>query len=360
MHCLTSFLSSPLFAALMVDDYEEVSSIKAHVDTLRIFLDDMDFSPDASPDNDGWLALSYCTIYNSINYKVFDWLICISIPAMAANFEVSGFVDLVNRLFDCDLSSRWPQIPVTADRMIRALDRVPTLTGWLAIHQSIAAFRSTWDYNAAGLLTKGVSPHSVCRLPLIEKRFTPTALAILSSMMFCRWRANLLMAGIQIQDFIEREVTAGSIQDHGWGRMSLAYLFKQSFAPCGGILNDRCARCKVMVDERSPIGDTPELAVQVEVAWCLELEDMKRSEGGAIDDAESSVAFDKQSHETRGIHCPCVRTYDFVCLLCWEALRYLDHKHGAIQRSETTPAAEILLNEDQPFEWEDSMFLLSI
>ena len=345
----------------MVDDRDESINKTAQVDTIRIFFDEIDFSPDAGYGVDGWLALSYCAIFSSIDNSVFDWLIHVSIPAMEANFEVAGFVDLVNRLLDHDLPSLWPMIPNKTNQMIRALDHCRALTGWLVVHQSIAAFRSTRYYNAAELLARGVSPHSTCQLSLVRKGLTPTALAVLSSAMFCRWRANLLLAGIKMEDLIEREVNNGSIHDQGWSRASLLHLFERSLAPSSGFSNDRCTRCAVVIDERSPTYEVPEFAIQVEVGWCLELEGIKRCENGPVNDTDSSKALHKRSHEARGIFCPCVQTYDFVCLLCWEALHSHDHNHARISRSETAPEVEILLDEeDEPFEWEDSMFLLSI
>ena len=344
----------------MIDDRERSTNRTAQIDTLRVFLDDLEFDPDPSQGNDGWLALSYCGIYNSFDCTVLEWLLHISIPAMAEYFEVAGFVDLINRLLDTDLMFLWPEIPNGDDRMIRALNLCQTLTGWLTVHQSILAFRTTRDYNTAELLARGTSPHSVCRLPLVKKGFTPTALAILSSTMFCRWRENLVLADVQVEDLVKREVAVGSIRDQGWSRESLIYLFELNLAPSDS-LSTVCDRCNTVIDERSPMGEAPELAVLVEVAWCLELEDIKRVESGPIDDNRSSEASDEHSHETKGICCPCVQNYEFVCLLCWDALHSHDHNHGNISRSETAPEVEILLDEESdPVDWEDSMFLLSI
>ena len=150
--------------------------------------------------------------------------------------------------------------------------------------------------------------------------------------------------------------------EDGWDRDSLCSLFQRSLASSGGFADVRCPRCSRIIDEICPEDNTPELAVTVEIGWCLELEEIKKRKSGRNANAGPYGAFGQGSQELKGIFCPCVRKYDFVCLFCWEALRNPNHNHGAILR--TAAAAhevEVLLDEEEePLDWEDSMFLLSI
>ena len=336
-----------LFGSTSVEDRQ--------IDTLRLFLDQIDLCTETAASDFSWRVL-YSLLQHS-RIRTFEWLFRISILGMAGPFNRHALGILVWFLPD---NSEWQTLFVS---ILSALDKEN-----IELSINVSWFISQGKHVEAPLselIRLGANVHPRYFGP------SPTAIAMRSSLSFHHWRNSLLLAFIDLEDFVRQECQHGSVAEAGWNEDTLLALFRLDQRPARQPC-DVCFRCSVV---RSP---HDRKVVAVEIGWQLDLERLKagvsnqagiekattdpnveRDRKSMEDSMEDSMSVDdamdddgEQRQSKKGIHCPCVQHFSFVCYYCW--LELLDHEH-VDESADTTSSSSSELSD-----WEDSMFLLSI
>jgi len=350
---------SPLMLAARTADHDTTADMQ--IDTLRLFLEDIDFSDAADMSTDGWRALMLMFFPRKSHDSTFHWLLQNLASEITMHFHKAKVANILCFIaVECDprLQFLSPMLRFGNDLVGNVLD-MKSSWGSTPVHESILHRSHT-----AGLITKGADPHLTCDIweglwDLSESPKSPTSFAMLSSRMFCHWRESLRHSGLDLEEFVKRECENGSAVDEGWIEATLLLLFqsetssfRRAIKPMGP-----CDNCNLPFDHCG-------LNIFVEVEWCLDLERIKKryiSQAAkdkmmtAITRPESSSQQpEKNEEEEAGLYCPCVHNFTFVCCACWKAIQDPNHKHW--DTSETTSSAAI----EDSSDCEDSPFLLSI
>ena len=306
---------------LMLASMSQSPSPDAQIDTLRIFLNEFDFSNDADRSVDGWRALFLYVDTRRGNEITFDWLLRNCLSEITRNFNRKEFVVIIHWI---NVYSRFLLtsllLSLGSETIKRKFDG-PIPSECPVIHKSIDFQRGT-----VALIRWGMNIHTPHDLKEPDMSFlgliSPTSYAMLSSRTFHYWRKSLQLAEVNIEDFVKRECEIGTIVDEGWEEDTLLKLFQSTLPPVQ-LAHSPCSKCNSGYMTYS-------LAVIIEVSWCLELEKIK-TKGvdpvGNVQISQINTILGTEKQEGKGIHCPCVQKYDFVCWECWDELKDPDHQH---------------------------------
>ena len=226
----------------------QYSSLSTKIDTIRIFLDDIDFLGPSIQFN-GWRAFTYLRMDSGVDDFVLDWLassLASEINMCLGYLEDHYLIYMLNAMMvHGGLYTLLPKLTDTDGKIKRVLNdlRIPlsnsclTWThGWHLIHSSIGKWCSTyrpWNSNIPALLiANGANPYLECCIrprQRLRRQFSPTTVAMLSSQTFFAWRENLYAAGIQIEEFVKKECKLRSAAERGWLEDSLLSLFQMCY-----------------------------------------------------------------------------------------------------------------------------------
>ena len=211
-----------------------IADVEQVMDTLRIFLDCIDFSDTAG---EGWETLitlsdqTVCINGETVAKRILlSWILRVTGRDIKENFSEAGY----------SLVLSWV-LRLEEDDMIRSLlqfggkDAINSRTecgGYTNLH-CLTAYAESED-NLAFILRQVPDLHLTGYddeySPILE---TPTSLALYSSWAFADWRYNLHVAGIDIHEFICAEMQQTPLVDAGWTVETLLALFHYTYESDG-------------------------------------------------------------------------------------------------------------------------------
>ena len=237
---------SPLGAAreilgITMDDVGQV------MDTLRIFLDCMDFLETAG---EGWKTLidlgeqNMCIAGESeAKRTLFSWILQVTGRDVEENFveeEYSLILYWVLCLKEDDMIRSWLQLG--GKDAINSRERVG---GYSNLHR-----RTAYAEDEKFILMQGPDIHLIgCNeyfSPILE---TPTSLALYSHLAFAKWRYSLCVAGVDLCEFIRAEMQQTPLIDAGWTLETLWALFHYTYEIDWHLLDrELCDDCAEVLD----------------------------------------------------------------------------------------------------------------
>ncbi len=344
------------YAAPATWELKNLGSLETQIDTMRLFLNDLDFTGDADLSSDGGLTNGWGvieTLYFSGSVGLTRWLLQ-NVPWEVNPHFVKDYFRLFLSwaIYRSDPQLHYvPFILGCANPHFREMVDMEGVRGTTPLFESILNRSSAPD-----LIREGANVHKLLYFDICHRsRVSVTWIAMLSSEMFYYWRHSLLNSGVCIEHFVKQECENNWIVEEGWTEVSLLRLFQLEFAPTHGSGGD-CDRCHLWCVYKPGL-------LEVEVGWCVELERIKRNYVGlASSDGILTTSLElrddeqaENTDETTGLFCPCVRQFTFVCPHCLLVLKATDHEHRDTYESEDSSSAGN--DPDDLSDWEDSPFL---
>ena len=198
------------------------------MDTLRIFLDCMEFSETAG---EGWRTLidlseeTVCTNGEMMAKRtVLSWILRIAGRDVKENFletEYSYVLYWVLRLEDDDMIRSFLQ-----SGGINAINSREEDGGYSELHYRAAHALEELEFILMQVPDLHLIGYDGKYSPILE---TPTSLALYSSLAFANWRYSLHVAGIDIRKFICAEMQQTPMVDAGWTVETLWALFHYTY-----------------------------------------------------------------------------------------------------------------------------------
>lgn len=218
---------SPLGAASRIFEMM-MADVGQVMDTLRIFLDCMDFSETAG---EGWRTLidlseeTACINGETVAKRtVLSWILRITGRDVKENFletEYSYVLYWVLRLEDDDMIRSFLQFGG-----IDAINSREEAGGYSELHYRAAHAEEELKFILMQVPDFHLIGYDCKYSPILE---TPTSLAIYSSLAFANWRYSLHVAGIDIREFICAEMQQTPLVDAGWTVETLWALFHYTY-----------------------------------------------------------------------------------------------------------------------------------
>ncbi|KAK0515563.1 hypothetical protein JMJ35_001597 [Cladonia borealis] len=218
------------------------------MDTLRIFLDCMDFSETAS---EGWetlIELGEQTVdiggETVAKRTLFSWILRVTGRDVEENFleaEYSVVLCWVLRLEKDDMTRSLLQLGGKD-----AINSRIGVGGYSVLHWQTAYAEDELKF----ILMQGPDLHLIgydaYYSPILE---TPTSLALYSHLGFAKWRYSLCVAGIDLYEFVCAEMQQTPLVDAGWTVETLWALFHYTYEIDWHLLNhELCENCGVELD----------------------------------------------------------------------------------------------------------------
>ena len=223
---------SPLGAASYILGMT-MADVEPVMDTLRIFLDCMDFSETAG---EGWATL----------FELGQWTTCIDIDGETA--AKSTLLSWILRVTGRDVKENFLEaeyslvlhwvLRVKKDDMTRSLLQLGgkdainsrSLDGGYSLLHERTAYGEEDEEELEFILMQGPDLHLTgCDedfSPILE---TPTSLALYSHFAFAKWRYSLCVAGVDICEFVCAEMQQTPLVDAGWAVETLWALFHYTY-----------------------------------------------------------------------------------------------------------------------------------
>lgn len=312
-------LSSPLVAAATLQR-DKIVPYERRTGTLRLLIKstDMDFS---SSNSQAWklilvlLERSRQSSGFTHDSRAAMWIIDIFKDDIRQNCPPENLFWLtLFCLDDSILLSRLLELRPEAANV-----RLTTL-GFSLLHSKIAEnFPPSILSSFRVLVEHGADLHSVgttveygaetINRPVFE---TPTSLTMRRSLFFDQWRRFIIDLGINLEDFIEKEMQQGTLRKRGWTSHSLLALFNHPFTP---ILMPKteCQICRREVFRIFAVDEAWWEGLLVDIRALAPSDD-----GDGISDSENEEFFSLEPSEAASYSQSRETTQPVLRLLCWK------------------------------------------
>ena len=212
------------------------------IDTIRLFLDNLDFSYDYY--SDGWLFirnLLYRRIFlpnescahtdDNERNAVTIWSLRMLAPDIKNNFVEISAAKLLQWALHFDVMDVFDFVLKILDSLIDARTEPDGYSTLLySFHCKHSYLRDGGYLNK--LLTRGADPHLIgFKEESSPRKETPTSLAMYSSRAFVTWRNALLQISTDLELFVRKELQQSPLEQAGWHENSLLSLFQSQIHP---------------------------------------------------------------------------------------------------------------------------------
>ncbi|KAH8590571.1 hypothetical protein B0O99DRAFT_745104 [Bisporella sp. PMI_857] len=246
------------YACLRASDNTTSTSCNDHIQTLRLFLNFLEFDEDMNCSGLTGLrrlVTKRCSDPNCQHPALHPAALYWALPILKTQF--SRHMSSIDRT----VANLW-QISIL-EKDHEALKRLVTLVGNADFQRILKWFSPlhfvTWNIyehiparreSLRVLITNGLDLHYLADERLSAnfnyntiRDNTPTSLAMRSSLTFFHFRDILFQCSIQLSTFIEHELQRGPLANMGWTPPTLQRLFELDFKPAD-IPTFTCTRCK--------------------------------------------------------------------------------------------------------------------
>lgn len=205
------------------------------IDTLRLFMDCIDFS---DHDSDGWrilLALHSTKIRGCSDkeqYLPILWTLSLFSSELKDNTDENYFATMLRWNLPFKSSQELTGVLLGINRNLM-VDARETPNGYSTLQYMITSGSNTSAQNNHAielLLGNGADPHLVSFNPHYSSQpETPTSLALYTSSAFTQWRNALKNMSLDFEAFVKKELQRGPLREAGWCQDTLLALFRQDF-----------------------------------------------------------------------------------------------------------------------------------